>query len=347
MKSPLVYIHNGTSTFVEKDIQILNENYAVKVFHFKTMNKFVVPFQFLNELIFLSLNLRSKHYVIQFAGYHSFLPIIFKFLFRKKCIVVLGGSDCVSFPSIKYGSFLRQPLRFFTYFSIKNASHLCPVDETLVNYAYTYQEFDFKNQGYLAHFPRIKTPYTVIFNGYEKEKWLVRKKEKNTFVTIGANLGSRFGIGLKGIDLIIEIAEFFPEAEFYIIGGKVIHKEVSKNIHLLDTIPNDELPNFLATKEYYLQLSLSEGFPNALCEAMLCGCIPIVSNVGAMPMIVEGIGGILQTKSVSKLRDILNEYLTKNSQEKKMLSEKSRQRICEKYTLKNRQSKLLKLISRL
>ena len=347
MKTPLVYIHNGTSTFVEKDIQILKENYTVKVFHFKTTNKFAVPLQFLNELIFLSSNLRSKLSVVQFAGYHSFLPIIFKFLFRKKCIIVLGGSDCVSFPSIKYGSFLRQPLRFFTYFSIKNATHLCPVDKTLVNYAYSYQELDFKNQGYLAHFPKIKTPYTVIFNGYEKEKWLIGKKEKNSFVTIGANLGSRFGIGLKGIDLLIEIAEFFPEAEFYIIGGKAIQKEVSKNIHLLDTMPNDELPIFLATKEYYLQLSLSEGFPNALCEAMLCGCIPIVSNVGAMPMIVEGIGGILQTKSVSKLRELLSEYLTKDSQEKKMLSEKSRNRISEKYTLESRQKNLLELISRL
>jgi glycosyltransferase involved in cell wall biosynthesis len=243
----------------------------------------------------------------------------------------LGGSDCVSFPSIKYGSFLRQPLRFFTYFSLKNATHLCPVDKTLVNYAYSYQNLDFKNQGYLAHFPMIKTPYTIIFNGYEKEKWHIGNKEKNSFVTIGANLGSRFGIGLKGIDLLIEIAEFFPDAQFYIIGGKAINKEVSKNIHLLDTMPNDDLPIFLATKEYYLQLSLSEGFPNA----------------GAMPMIVEGIGGILQTKSVSKLREVLSEYLTKDSQEKKMLSEKSRNRISEKYTLKIRKRNLLELISRL
>ena len=98
---------------------------------------------------------------------------------------------------------------------------------------------------------------------------------------------------------------------------------------------------------YYLQLSLSEGFPNALCEAMLCGCIPIVSNVGAMPMIVEGIGGILQTKSVSKLRELLSEYLTKDSQEKKMLAENSRNRISEKYTLESRQTNLLELISRL
>lgn len=138
----------------------------------------------------------------------------------QKCIIVLGGSDCVSFPSIKYGSFLRQPLRFFTYFSIKNATHICPVDKTLINYAYSYQGLDFKNQGYLAHFPKIKTPYTVIFNGYEKEKWLTGKKEKNSFVTIGANLGSRFGIGLKGIDLIIEIAEFFRKLNFILLVAK-------------------------------------------------------------------------------------------------------------------------------
>ena len=347
MKSPLVYIHNGSSTFVEKDIKILNENYAVSVFHFKTQKKIAVPLQFILELLFLIKNRKSKITIIQFAGYHSFLPIILKKIVNAKCVIILGGTDCVSFPSIKYGSFLRQPLRFFTYFSIKNATHLCPVDKTLVEYVYSYQELDYKTQGYLAHFPKIKTPYTVIFNGYEKENWYVEKKEKNSFVTVGSNLGSRFGIGLKGIDLILEIADFFPEAEFYIVGGKAIQKEVPKNIHLLETMPNNELPKFLATKEFYLQLSLSEGFPNALCEAMLSGCIPIVSNVGGMPEIVKEVGGILQTKSVSKLRELLNEYMMKEEQERKKISENARLRIGEKYTLESRKVNLLGLISRL
>ena len=47
---------------------------------------------------------------------------------------------------------------------------------------------------------------------------------------------------------------------------------------------------------------MSEGFPNALCEAMLSGCIPIVSNVGAMPKIVKETGYLLLKKDIYLLK---------------------------------------------
>ena len=234
-------------------------------------------------------------------------------IFKIKTVIVLGGTDCVSFPSIQYGSHAKRILKNITSYSIRNASLLLPVDQSLVHYKYTYTTTDFSFQGYLEHVKKTTTPYKVLHNGYDDEIWKkMMEKEENSFVTVGGNLTSRFGFQLKGIDLIFAVAPFFSECKFYIVGGYHLKQTVPSNIILVDYIPNNELPVFLSSKKYYLQLSMSEGFPNALCEAMLCECIPIVSNVAAMPMIVGDSGYILKEKDLNLLTTLIKESLEQN-----------------------------------
>ena len=174
----------------------------------------------------------------------------------------------------------------------------------------------------------------------------MEKKNKNTFVTIGANLNSRFAFKLKGIDLFIELAKNIPDGTFYIVGGKSLKQSIPSNMILLDNIPNHQLPDFLSDKQFYVQLSMSEGFPNALCEAMLSGCIPIVSSVGGMTMIVENCGIILEKKSIHELTMSVKK-LMKDEKETDILSKQSRKRISENFTIENRAEKLIKLIQNL
>jgi len=346
MKKKLLYFHNGKSSFVEKDISILSEYYDLKEFEFKTKHKFLVPIEFIRQFLYLLRYLNVTKSVIQFAGYHSFIPVIFKKMAKKKVLIILGGTDCVNFPSIKYGSFYKNPLRFFTSFSLHNASFLAPVDQSLVKYEYIYQNADFNGQGFLYHYPKIKTDYKIIYNGYHSYKWKMKEKNKNTFVTIGANLNSRFAFKLKGIDLFIELAKNIPNGQFYIVGGKNLKQSIPSNIILLDNIPNHQLPDFLSDKQFYLQLSMSEGFPNALCEAMLSGCIPIVSSVGGMTMIVKDCGIILEKKSILDLTKSVKK-LMKDDQEIDILSKESRKRIAENFTIEQREDKLIKLVQEL
>ena len=65
---------------------------------------------------------------------------------------------------------------------------------------------------------------------------------------------------------------------------------------LIPKITQRELINYFSMSRFYLQLSFSEGFGNALCEAMLCECVPIGSNVGAIPFIINDTGFILKKK---------------------------------------------------
>jgi len=344
----ILYFHNGLSSFVKKDIAILEEEFDLDIFHFDVTDKKKVPYYLLKQLIFILKNIfNSKIYITQFGGYHSVLPSIIGKVFGKKSVIVLGGTDCVSFPSIRYGNFFKKGLKIATGISLKNASLLLPVDETLVQYEYNYQSNDYPFQGYKFFVKNIKTPFKVIYNGYDSINWKCTKdKESMSFVTVGANLGSRFGFKLKGIDLLFDVAPLLPECKFYIVGGSSIkNKVVPPNIVLLDPIPNTELANFLSSKQFYLQLSMSEGFPNALCESMLCECIPIVSAVGAMPKIVEKTGFVLEKKDLNQLLNLLQSAL--KSKEIQLLQKEVANRIKNSFSLKERNVNLKKTISSL
>lgn len=347
MKAKILYFHAGKSSFVIKDIEILQEKYTVLDFFFDTADKRKYISQLFQQCGFILKNIVGSQLVVcQFAGHHTFLPVLFSKLFFIKSVVVAGGTDCVSFPSIGYGNFNNKLLASTTSFSFKNCNLILPVHQTLVEYDYTYQDKDFIKQGYRFFIPEIKTPYEVIYNGYDSEKWFCdTEKEINSFVTIGAGLGSRFGFNLKGIDLIFEIAPKFPHATFYIIGGATIIKEKPLNVKLMKNIPNKDLPPFLSKIQFYMQLSMSEGFPNALSEAMLCECVPIVSNVGGMPDIVSDCGYILKHKDINELYELVDHAL--NNFELSKLGKKSRKRIVENYTFENRKKKLLAAIDKL
>lgn len=330
-----------------KDIEILQEKYTVKEFFFDTTNKSNYIFQFIKQKLFLLGNIfSSKLIVCQFAGHYSFLPILFAKLFFKRSVVVAGGTDCVAFPSISYGNFNTQAMRFTTSFSFKNCDLILPVHQTLVEYDYTYQPNDFPKQGFNYFIKRLATKVEVIYNGYDSKKWFCNTaKEKNTFITIGAGLGSRFGFSLKGIDLIFEIAPNFPDAVFYIVGGASIKTQAPVNVKLLENMPNNQIQPLLSKIQFYLQLSMSEGFPNALSEGMLCECVPVVSNVGGMPDIVDDCGYILKHKNIDELKAIIETAI--NNPDLNTLGKKARQRIEDNYTFDKRRNNLLSELEKL
>ncbi len=346
-KRRLVYCTPVLVSFARNDMALLGEAFQVELFHFKPWRKWSTPWTFLRQLFFLMRTVPgSSVLVCQFAGYHSLLPCLMGRLLRKPVLLILGGTDCVKFPSIRYGNFTKWPLGAVTRWSLKLANHLAPVAEALVEseHTYTSNPLDPVKQGYRNLYPEIRTPYTVLAYGYNPQRFHCDvEKEPGSFITAAQMNGPNFY--RKGIDLIFKMADQFPHCRFTILGNTATMKyeRVPSNVVLYGFIPYEELPSFYARHRFYFQLSIWEGFPSAPCEAMLCECVPITSPVAALPEIVDGAGFILAKKDAHLLKELLERALAADLP---AMGAKAREHIQSAFPLSERR-KLLVLVEEL
>ncbi len=340
----VLFVYTNRSSFVKKDIEILSKQYTVDEWCFDAFPKWKTPFTLLKQLFFLLFNSRKYSIIItQFASYHSVLPSLAGRLFQVPVLIICGGTESAGFPSINYGNFNKKTLAWATVVSIKNATHLAPKHQSLIDFKYDYDQHDYPRQGLQFFIKNFKTPYTIIENGYDADKFkCISTKHKNSFITVAAGIGTSNIISLKGIDLIIDVAPYFLDCTFYLVGvadGIKLNLK-SANVICLPALKNEELIQRYSEAEFYFQLSMSEGFPNAICEAMLCECIPIASNVNALPDIVSETGFILNHRNVEELKTLIASAL---NCDKEMLSKKARKHIEENFTIEKRATKLLNL----
>jgi glycosyltransferase involved in cell wall biosynthesis len=345
-KPGMLYFYQSLSSFVIQDLVSFNESFAVAAFLFQPKIKAFLPLTIIKEKIFLLKNIISSDIMVcQFAGYHSLLPVIFGKIFMKPCIIIVGGTDCTSMPSINYGNLRKMLMRWFTLKSLKYAFHIISPGISLIECDYTYSDSDYRKQGYKSFDSSIKTPYSIIHNGIDTTRFRIypeiRRKE-NSFLTICTTIDKRT-YRLKGIDLFFKIADSFPEFEFTVIGRKIEEFEIlpPSNVTLIDFVPHELLPSKIAGYTFYCQLSMSEGFGISLAEAMACGCVPLVSKVGIMDYIIGDSGFILEKYDIDLLLSLVTRAVDSDT---KSLGEKARIRIVENFDMQKRKTSLKALL---
>lgn len=316
-----LYIAPNKATFVLKDIKLLSKYYNVTL----NTNKWFQlssPINYIKQFFYLLFSARKYDFVvIMFAGHWSIIPTIMGKFYGKPVFIILGGTDSVSYPELNYGSLRKKILKKVIQISLQKATALLPVDETLVYFQNTY--FNNSQQGIKFFFPNIATPIHTVYNGYMVNANInaITKAARisGSFITV-AQVDNFTRFTLKGLDLVINNANNFPNCKFTIIGiNETISralKSIPENVTIYQYVESKQLTEYYLNHEYVIQCSISEGFPNALAEAMSYGCIPIVSNVGAMPKIIDNIGFIVENRDNQYFTNSINAALALTEEEK-------------------------------
>ncbi|MGY6520135.1 MAG: glycosyltransferase family 4 protein [Mongoliitalea sp.] len=340
-KPRLLMVIPEMHSFIQQDIAMLSADYQIDINTYNWRKKALAPWFLFLQAVSLLFQLPSYQVVlVQFGGYWSLIPALYGKLLKKPVYIVLHGTDCASIPSLNYGSLRIPLLKWFCKKSYELATKLLPVSESLI---YTKNSFiDLENpviNGLRYHFPHLQAPIEVIPNGFDVDYWVPYEALKtgiSTFLTVM----SPAQFTLKGGDLILALAAERPDFHFRFAGLECPPSiQAPSNVTFLGRLDKEALRKEYQAANYYFQLSCYEGFGCALCEAMLCGCIPIVSEVNSLPSIVGTTGVSVPFRRLSNLK--LSVQLIHQLSQGKNINLTSRERIKSLYPLSNRKNLLL------
>ena len=327
-KQKALFIYTRLSTFVKGDLDILSETFSVTTLQVNNTSQSKQLLSLIRQFIFLLFNIRKYDFVyIWFADYHSFLPILFSKLARKRSYLVIGGYDVCRIKKVKYGSFINPIRGYCARFSMSNAT-LCLC---VSNHIQRIVRFITKNA-------KTKVVYNCVT--FKDDTPSEPSLPGILSVTIAASLQS---IYVKGVDRIVKLAENMSDIQFTLVGvDRVILESVCgptpSNLAVIPRIEHENLISYYKRSKVYCQMSRSESFALALAEAMYYNCIPVVANTGGMPEVTGGLGYIVDANDTESCVKTLYTALEQEN------SGQYRQIIEKKFSSGKRASMLLEII---
>ena len=327
----ILFVYTSFSSFVKTDYEILSKFADVKKYRFEnSKNLFKMIIEQVKLKMFLLINIWKYDLIYcWFADYHSFLPILFSKIFGKRSFLVLGGYDVVFIPSLKYGSYSNPIRAFCAKYSMKMAT---------MNLAVS----DYIREEALKINPNINVE--LCYNGVDPQKFFPPSTKKENIVLTVGKIDSEQRIKIKGINFFCEVASKMPEYKFIIVGisGKTIDylPNIPENLQVLPSIEQNILLQYYQKAKVYCQFSVIESFCLALAEAMLCECIGVVNNKGALKEVIDNCGFILEEKNVEKAVELIKKAISSEDN----LAKKGKQRVINNFSLENREKEILRLI---
>ncbi len=332
-KQSILFVYVNYSSFVKADFEILSTFANVTKYQFKPGKGIIkTGIELLKEFVYLIFNgFKFDSVFVWFGDYHSLLPVLFAKIFRKKSFVVIGGYDVSTLSEYKYGSFSNPIRAFFTRNTFKFVDICFPVAEAL-------------RKKLLVINPKANAETIATSVDTGKFNFTEYERAKQIITISGTENHQRLMV--KGLDRFRELAIYLPEFEFIIIGAtdgvKSYFEPLPNNLTLLLPQQFDQLTQYYGKASFYAQLSRSEGLPNALCEAMLCGCIPIGTNVGDIQITIGNTGLTIDDWTPELLVGFI-----RSNHNNKQLRDRARERIQTLYNPEKRIKRFRKLMDNL
>jgi glycosyltransferase involved in cell wall biosynthesis len=311
----VLYVYSRRNTFTRIDLEALRERFEVEEY----LQEGARPRP--GELI---AKLRRCDVVFGwFASWHTLAALTLARLFRKPSVLVIGGFDTASVPEIGYGN-QQDPVRGRrARMAIGRATRL------VTNSEYSRREIE-RNLG----IPPERV--TVVHHGLADRFGAPARERAAMALTVGAV--DRLNLRRKGYLPFVQAAAELPEVEFVLAGKWVgdavdeLRPQAGPNVRLTGFLSDEDLDALFRSAAVYVQASMHEGFGLSLAEAMLAGCVPVVTDVTALPEVVGDTGVRIAAPTPEEVAAGVRSALELGAKE----GARARARILERFPLERR-----------
>lgn len=264
-----------------------------------------------------------------FASVYGSLAVLWGRFLGKRTIIQIGGVDMAKDDASGYGTWTSAWRSFIVGRALRFADHVLVVDQSLGSEARQRAAYAGEN-------------IEVLETRFSPEEWCPEGEKEDHVLTV-AMVDDMARARVKGLDLLLLAAERSPSFRFLIVG---VHKDVESqlrippNVAIEGPLGTDELRRRMQSAKVYCQPSRREGLSNALCEAMLCGCIPVATDVGGSRRAVGTTGFVVSRGDERALADAIARAMGTDS----ALGLEARERIKTEFPEDKRLSRLRAII---
>lgn len=323
----IIFIKPTNSSFILTDQKILEKHYRVTTFLLDQNLGKMTYFRNLLRLAFFLLRNAGNYdaFFCWFGDYHAAIMVFIARLTGKYSIIFAGGQEAICYKELGKGVYLKKFRGLLVKYALRNCSLILPNHQSLIYHEnYFYNPKNPHLDGIKYYVKGIKGEIIVIPNGIGTDcidRNLSISKDPNLVLTVGT-MNKLSDFYNKGFDLFIGLARRCKFLEFVAIGVKrdylewieaQYHISEIENLKVIPSSPFEVLNEYYNKASVYLQVSITEGMPNSLGEAMLCECIPIGSNVNGIPDVIGNAGVIVYKRDIDELETALHKAMFMNS----------------------------------
>ena len=271
-RTKVLFVHPTISPFIESDLNLLRKNFDVKVVDVGSAkkdfpSKVGVLWRLARGVLWCDISFSW------FAERHAKWVVRFSRLLGKPSLVVVGGYEVAKVPEIGLGSLLDPSKAKMVKYVLEKATMVLPVHESL-------KEAAIKDLGVRGD--SIQTVHT----GHDSDMFKAAGAKERMALTVGTV--NKITIKRKGLDVFVKAAGLMKDVKFVLVGSSSdntideLRSVATPNVEFAGYVPNDQLVGYYQRAKVYCQLSMYEGLPNALCEAMLCECVPVGTKLSGI-----------------------------------------------------------------
>jgi glycosyltransferase involved in cell wall biosynthesis len=319
----VLYVHSRKASFVAIDREILAERFEVEDLY--------QPGRRPNPAKVLRGVLRADLVFGWFASWHTFFPITLAWLLRKPSVLVIGGFDTANMPDIGYGHQQGGLRRLASRWIFRRAGRLI-----------THSNYSLGEIGRNTPIPPERV--TVVHLGVPDPFRGDPGEKERVALTVGAI--DRTTLVQKGQLPFVRAAGELPDVRF-VFAGKWLDDAVEElravapsNVELTGWLSDKDLHAAYRRAAVYVQASRHEGFGLAVAEAMLAGCVPVVTNVTAMPEVVGDAGVLIGSQEPAEVAGGVRRALALGPE----AALRARERILTTFPMESRREGILRVV---